>query len=113
MLIDSAYALYLQSQERIAVITDAPLAARWGAIAASVSASSCLTVEADANAEAARQIAFIGGPIAEDVAMISKLVDGAALRGRTITLDGQIVFVLGSGVDHASGVSTLNILRRL
>lgn len=110
---DSAYALYLQSPERLAVLSDALLIARWGALARTLETTSCLSIEVDALAETARRQAFIGGPLGEDLATVIGAYDVAALRGRCISLDGVIVFVLGGDVDHSTGVSHLNILRRL
>ena len=112
-MVDSDYALYLQSPERLVTLSDAVMAARWGSFARTVEVSSCLTTEANALAEAARQQAFLGGPLVEDLVTLRGALDVAALRGRAVTIDGAVVFVLGGDVDHSTAISHLNILRRL
>lgn len=122
MMVDPAYAEWLQAPARTAVQTDAALVARWGARAGTAEVNCAFDSEADALAEAARQIAFFGGPLVEETATINGLVDINAVRGRAITLTlsgdpvfgaGVTVFVLGGVPDEATGVTTLYVLRRL
>ena len=113
MAVDSAFALYLQSAERIYVAVDAPLTARWGGLARTYEASSCLSNEADAIAEAGRQIAFMGGPLTEDLVTVAGVLDVAAYRGRCITVAGIVLFVLGGDCDQATAITHFNVLRRL
>ena len=121
-MVDSAYAEWLQKPERIIPREDAALAARWGDRGESVSTSCALDYEADAIAEADRQLAFKGGPLVEDAVIVSKLLDLAVYRGRvwTITIladdiygGGIDVFVTGGEVLQATGLTTLYVLRRL
>ena len=113
-MVDSAYALYLQSPERLYVATDATISARWpGALSRKMDVSSCLATEADAISEATRQLAFVGGPLVQDRAIIRGIIDVAAYRGRCVTMQGAVLFVLGGDVDHGTGVSNLNVLRRM
>lgn len=110
---DSAYALYLQSPERLFVSTDATLATRWGDLARSVETSSCLTTETDANNEALRELAFLGGPLAREAAIVAGIYPSASYRGRCVTIDGSVMFVLGANPDHAGGFTRFDVLRRL
>lgn len=122
MAVDPGYAEWLQSPERRVVVNDATLAARWGDLAQAVASSSAIAVEADASAEADRQIAFKGGPLVEEQLTIAKPLDLASIRGsvRTIRIAGDAiygagldVFVLGGAVDHGAGMTRLDILRKL
>ena len=109
---DSAYALYLMSPAKTVELVDATLAARWG-IAGHVSeVTCCLSTEAGANAEAARQLGFQGGPLAAEQAVIAAALSVDQIRGRCIDLDGVVVFCLGGAVDHGSGTTVIDILRR-
>lgn len=110
---DSAYALYLQSPERVAVVTDASLAARWGALARTREISSCLATEAGANAVAAAIGGFLGGPLAQESVLVSGVFDVAAYRGRCHAFTGVTMFVLGGDVDRERGVTTFVCLRKL
>ncbi len=112
-MVDSAYALWLQSAERTTPSTDATLDARWGALARTAEVSSPLSTEAGANNEAPRVIAFLGGPLALERVIVAGVVDIPALRGRCVSIEGVVLFVLGGYRDHATGTSELVILRRL
>jgi hypothetical protein len=110
---DSAYALYLQSPERIATFTDATLAARWGALARTREISSSLATEAGANAVAAAIGAFLGGPLSQEVVTVKGVFDVAAYRGRCHAFNGVTMFVLGGDSDRDRGVTTFSCLRKL
>jgi hypothetical protein len=109
---DSAYALYLQSPERTITRSDAALVARWGDLARTADVKSALALEADAQAEADRQLAFRGGPLEEHQAIINDVLSVSALQGRCITLDGVLSFVLGGDINHGNGTTVLSILRK-
>jgi hypothetical protein len=120
--VDPGYAEWLQAPERLVTVDDMTLATRWGDLAEAVAASSGIAIEADAIAEANRQIAFRGGPLVQEQIVVPKKIDVAAIRGsvRTIKIAGDTiyaagadVFILGGGVDHGSGVTRLDILRKL
>ena len=107
---DSAYALYLQSPERIATASSAPQTAKWGSLARAISASSPFADEAAANAEAARRIAFFGGPLRRESVRLRNSADIAAIKGKVVTISGTPCFVLGGQSDEAAGYTVLFIL---
>lgn len=110
---DSAYALYLQSAERLAVANDPTLAARWGAQARTREISSCLATEAGANAVAAAIGAFVGGPLTQEQVLVNGVLDVAAYRGRCHAFGSVTMFVLGGDTDHERGVTIFACLRKL
>ncbi len=111
-MVDSGFALYLQSAERVATAVDAPHAAAWGALVRTLALSSGIANEADAIVEAGRALAFVKGPLAEVRETIAGKVDISAIKGRVVTVDGIAVFVLGGGYDRATNVSVIDGLRR-
>lgn len=122
MALDPAYADWLQAPERRVAVEDGTLSVRWGTRARTDEASSPFVVESDAQAEAARQIAFLGGPVCEEEILVPASLNVAALRGRCVNVtiagdadyaSGPLVFVLGGDVDHATGTTALAVLRRL
>lgn len=92
---------------------------RWGTIGISTSRMTTLAEEADAAAEGARQLAFLGGPLVIE----EHLVEGAWANrvGQVISVTGPrlgyqagiIVFVIGVADDRATQTSRLTVLRRL
>ncbi len=118
-LVDPVYAQWLMADCLWALATDAAGDARWGSTGMVKVRQTRLATRADAEAEAARQLAFMGGPLAID----SHLLTGtwAAFRGRVITItgnrlgyqDGKDVFVLGAEDDRAAGTSRVTVLVRL
>lgn len=103
-------------------IDDGVVSARWGALAQSLSASSCLAAEAPALAEAGRQMAFKSAPVVEEQVVVETQLRLADYRGRVWTIssashaaykNGVEVFVLGGVTDKALGVTRLDVLRRL
>lgn len=112
-MVDSAYALYLQSSERIATTSDAAQTAKWGALARQISLSSGIALEADANACSALILAFYAGPLALVNETIIGVIDIATIKGRVITVNGSERFVLGGGADESTGITVLECLRKL
>ena len=112
-MVDSAYALYLQSAERIATASSAPQSAKWGALARAISVSSPFASEAAANAEAARRLAFFAGPLSTISFTIGKVVLISAIKGKVVTIDGVQIFVLGGDADRSTGISHIVGLRRV
>ena len=117
--VDPVFAQWLQEDALKAVVTDATLAARWGD---SGSATERLVPHAllgDAQTEGARQLAFLGGPLVEEVHTIRGELRDRIGQVVTITTDqlgydaGLDVFVIGAQDDLANGVSLVNVLRRL
>lgn len=95
---------YLKSPEKQAVATDAVLQARWGAAAADSAQSSVLAEAADAEAEAARQLALMGRVLAEDEITIEGVFFD--LEGETITLD----YAHPDGGAHFGGAASVAFL---
>lgn len=120
--VDPGFAEWLQSPARTVVARDDSLGSRWGRRATFTEVDCAFDAEAAAAAEAGRQLAFFGGPLVEEAAVVSGVLDVNNLRGKTITLRltgdpifgaGALVFVLGGVADRASGLTTLYLLRRL
>lgn len=103
------------------VVTDAAVAARWGDRAQTTERMTTIATKADAAAEAARQIAFLGGGGPLVIEEHSLVGEWAAYLGRVVTLKidrlgydaGLNVFVIGAEDDRASGISTVSVIRRL
>lgn len=119
--VDPIYAQWLMAEALFKVASDATMNARWGATAKTSERVTTIASEADASAEAARQIAFLGGngPLAIEE---HELVGGwAAYLGQIITLTidrlgydaGLAVFVIGAQDNRATGTSTVTVIRRL
>ena len=119
---DSAQSEWLQKPERTTAIEDASVVSRWGGLDETWTASSCLVGEGAAATEAARVQAFATGPLVEERITISGRNDVSAVRGRVITVTlaghaaysgGAQVFCLGGDCDHGTGITRLDVLRRL
>ena len=119
--VDPIYAQWLQSEALWSVRTDAAAAARWGDRAVIAERATGIATAAAAQAEADRQLAFLGrGPFAVDVHQLVG-VDWAQRLGLVVTLTGDElgydegidVFVIEAEPDHATGLSTVAVLRPL
>ena len=94
-----------------------PTAASWGDSVTETEIISPLALEADASAEAARQLGFLAGPLAIDEHLVSG--DQAGLIGQTVLLAGDrlgyeaeaVAFVIGAV--ESDGLTVLTVLRRL
>lgn len=119
--VDPVFAQWLMARCQWAVSTDQDVADRWGATALTKERQTTIATKADAEAEAARQLAFMGGggPMAIDDHVL--LGQWARYRGRVITITGKRlgyaggadVFVLGAQDVQATGTSVVTVLRRL
>lgn len=117
--VDPVFAQWLMADGRWLVSEDATLRARWGDKALTTSRMTTIAAKADAEAEGARQLAFLG-PVA---AIDEHLLVGRwkHLRGQVITLTidrlgyeaGAQVFLLGAEDDDATGLSRVTVLKRL
>lgn len=95
-VVDPQFAAWLRSEELLAVATNAAAAAKWGAIALDSRISSAIALKADADAEAARQLAFVGvGPIG---------VDALLVPGNQIELIGRVVKLTADKGGYAAGI---------
>ena len=117
--VDPLFAQWLQEDALKAVVTDATLAARWGDSGAETERLVFHALLGDAQAEATRQLAFLGGPLVEEVHNIRGECRGYIGQVVTLTVDqlgydaGLDVFVIGAQDDLATGLSVVNVLRRL
>jgi len=117
--VDSQFAQWLQNQGLWALVEDAPAIVRWAVGALTTERMTGIATKEDAEAEAARQLAFLGGPL---------VVDEHTLRGewrhclgQVITITGNRlgydagvdVFVVSVSDDLATGLSTVTVIRRL
>ena len=109
---DSGYALYLQSAERLAESADPAHAAAWAGFDRQILISSGIAGEADAGTEAARALAFFKGPLVEVKEIFGTRIDVHSLKGKCVTINGHLTFVLGGGEDQASGTSYIEGLRK-
>jgi len=117
--VDPLFAQWLQAEALFTVGDDVNVVSKWGDTAlVSVRNTTIATKEA-ALAEAARQLAFLGGPLVADS---HKLIgEWAAFLGKVITITaddlgyagGLDVFVIGVEDNRATGTSTVTVLRRL
>ena len=116
--VDPLFAQWLQSDGQWQVSVDAALQARWGVTAQTSERMTTIALKSDAEAEALRQIGFLGGPLFID----SATVPGAweSHMGQVITVaidklgydDGEDVFLIGAQDDLAVGTSEISIIRR-
>lgn len=141
--VDPVFAQWLQDRALFHLEVDATLSARWGDRAQTTERITPLALQADAEAEAARQIAFLGGPLVEDEHQLigtwrdrlgqTISIEGLHLGyfdgtitgggeeftfgGDTFTLGGggeaTLCFVIAAQDDRASGLSRVSVLRRL
>lgn len=117
--VDPVFAQWLQEDALWHVETHAPTVAKWGETAVTGSRISPLALQADAETEAARQQAFLAGPLVEEVHQLIGEWRGYIGLVITITIDrlgytaGKDVFVLDAEDDRATGLSTVSVLRRL
>lgn len=118
-LVDPVFAQWLQSEGLWQVGEDAVLKARWGDKAQTTERMTTIAFKADAVAEAARQLAFLGGPLVTDEHLLVGAWAGYLGRVITLTIDrlgydaGLDVFVIGVEDDRAAGTSRVTVLRRL
>lgn len=119
MAVDPLFAQWLQAEALWAVREEAVRKARWqdsGRIGERVTT---IAGKADAETEGDRQLAFLGGPHAIEEHELVGAWAGYLGRVITLTIDklgyeaGLDVFVLSAADNHATGLSTVTVLRRL
>lgn len=119
--VDPLFAQWLMAEARQHVETDAVLLARWGVTAITTARTTTIATQADAQAEAQRQIAFLGGDGPLVIEEHELPGQWQPYQGQVITLtidrlgydDGLDVFLLGAQDNRATGLSTLTVIRRL
>lgn len=119
MTVEASYGEWLQSEALYVTGADATLAARWPTQAIESETISPFAEEADATAEAGRQIAFLGP---------TKVVDDHVVHGHRRDLIGCLVtlaidklgydagvncFVIGADESQVPGCTVLTVLRRV
>lgn len=117
--VDPVFAQWLMDQARWHVEEDAALKARWGETAELSDRVTTIATKADAETEAARQLAFLGGPLVEDEHLL--IGEWGGYLGQVITLSidklgydaGIDVFVISVEDDRSAGTSRVKVLRRL
>jgi hypothetical protein len=75
---------FLRNAERTETATDSATQAKYGALAVEGAQSSFLAEQDEAAAEAARQLALLNAPMAEDAVLV--VGDWRHLRGKGVTL---------------------------
>jgi len=117
MAVDQGYAAWLKAEELIEEVAS-PDAARWAAQGRTIRVSSPLATEAGAAAEGARQIAQMGRPFVEDVAIVAgHHADwvGRCIEGVSDDLDydvaGELLIVIGAE-ELADNTTALTVLKR-
>lgn len=117
--VDPLYAQWLQSAALYTLREDEVLMSRWGQSAERAERVTTLANRADAEAEADRHLAFLGGPLVVDVHQM--MGQWAPYLGQVITVTGDQlgydagvdVFVIGAEDNRATGLSKVTVLRRL
>lgn len=118
MSVDATIADWLRSPGLRITATNAGAAA-WGDLAVTSEVRTPFEAEADAVAEGARQIAFLGPPRVIETLSVSGRQ--GALRGKAITItadlegyrSGAVVFVIGTDEASIPGRTILRVIRRL
>lgn len=117
--VDPVFAQWLQSAALWHVEESTELAARWGDAALTTERLTTIASKSDAEAEAVRQLAFMGPPAVIDEHLL--MGEWAAYLGSVLTLTsdqlgyelGVEVFVIGVEDDRAVGTSRVTVIRRL
>lgn len=120
-MVDPVFASWLISDALRHVSTDAALMARWGDKTQTTERITTIATKEAAAAEAARQIAFLGGDGPLVIDEHSLLGEWADYLGQVITLTidrlgydaGLDVFVIGVQDRLSDGTSTVTVVRRL
>lgn len=118
-IVDPIFAQWLQSAALWHVEVNDVLASRWGDAALTTERLTTIASKADAEAEALRQLTFLGAPAVIDEHMLEG--EWAAYLGSVINLTsdqlgydlGVDVFVIGVEDDRSVGTSRVTVIRRL
>lgn len=117
--VDPVVAQWLQDEGLWSLVEDAPAIVRWAVGAITSERMTSIAFKVDADAEAARQLAFMIGPLVIDEHIM--LGEWRRYRGQVITITGDKlgygggvnVFVLAVQDNLGTGLSTVTVLRRL
>ena len=111
MPVETSLAAYLKSPSLIASFVNAAVGAGWGEDAVRLKSQSPLADRAEALEEAERIADLRASPLAVDAARVVGIHTG--LVGKTVSLDGGGVIVVGEDPDYGAGTTLLTVLRRL
>ncbi len=117
--VDPVFAQWLQDRALFHLEIDATLSARGGTRAQATERVTPYALKADADAEAVRQLAFLGGPLVEDDHLMlgawrDKLGQVVTITGDRLGYDAGVdCVVIDVRDDRASGTSRVTVLRRL
>jgi hypothetical protein len=117
--VDPGFAEWLKARALFATSADAGVAAAFGADAIESEILTPFALKADADAEAARQLAFLSGPLAIDQHVVAGL--RSDLFGKAVTIvtsklgydAGKPVFVIGAEEAEDREETTLTVVRKL
>lgn len=115
-LVPSTVAEWLAGRAIYAQAENSSLRASWGDVSIESEVLSPIAAAADASAEADRQLAFLGQPLAEEVIEIEGEAVGLLGTAQRITCDragyalGPVVLVIGAEEQDA-GTTRLTVLR--
>lgn len=119
MSVEPLFAQWLQAPALWALREDDDRKSRWGDSARTTERLTTIASKADAEAEADRQLAFLGGPLAiEEHELVGTW---CGFLGQVITLSidklgyaaGLDVFVIAVSDNRAAGTSRVTVARRL
>lgn len=121
--VDVTLSAYLKDTARWIAGVSSDIAGQWGDRAIDTSLTSAYAGDADAQAEAGRQLQFLGGPLVQDEHKVPGLrhdLIGKRVRLKTYAAHslgydgaGALAFVIGAVESEDSDTTTLTVLRRL
>lgn len=117
-VVASTLAEWLRSPELVELVEDLGILAAWGDLATDSQISSPLALRADAAAEATRELAFLGLPLAVETIEVAGAQAALVGEARRISADvpeyaaAQPVFVIAAD-EREGGVTLLTVLRRV
>jgi DNA-binding transcriptional regulator LsrR (DeoR family) len=119
MSVDAAVVRWLKEGAIYELASDASTVTKYGAVARETSVMSPLALTAGAAAEAARQVAFLSGPLVVDTHLVKGL--RSDLIGQPVTITtarlgydaGLVVFVIGVAERDETDQTVLTVLRKL
>ena len=117
--VDPGFAIWLKDRALFSPTTDAGIAGAWGDDALETEIITPFASKADADAEGARQLAFMSGPLVIDTHVVPGLRADLYGTAQTIQADrlgyeaGVAVFVIGAEEAENADQTTLTVVRAL
>ncbi len=117
--VDPVFAQWLQADGLWQVTKHGAVEAAWGVVARTTARMTTLATRADVVAEAGRQLAFLGVPLAIDEHVMVGVL--GPYLGTVITVIGDRlgydagvdVFIIGAEDDRSTGLSRVTVIRKL